>query len=226
VVDDGCASADGGEWPGHKPQPIRVPAIYLPGHLPEVRPNGYALRIPAGSYLEFQIHYSNQTGKALRDRTSIGFAFVTEPVEHEVAQYEIWNNLFQIPPGDRTHRVTSCYTLQSDVEAIAYTGHMHYRGKSFSTEAVFPDGHHETLFSVPNYDFRWQETYVLKDPRVLPKGTRLISTAYFDNSRDNPLNPDPSKAVRWGQQTDEEMMGFWLQFTSATGALSIASSKR
>ena len=81
-----------------------------------------------------------------------------------------------------------------------------------TTEAFYPDGRHEVLFSVPRYDFRWQETYFLKKQFVIPKGTKLVTTAYFDNSSNNPLNPDPSKTIRWAEPSDEEMMGFWLAY--------------
>jgi mono/diheme cytochrome c family protein len=213
VVDDGCSSPDGGGFPGKPSGYINiVPGIYLPGHLAETRPPGYALRIPAGAYLQYQIHYSNHTGVDVKDRTSIGLVFAREPVKHEIAQYEIWNNLFLIPPGDSNHRVTSCFTLPKDVTALAYTGHMHFRGKSMLTEAIYPDGHHEVLMNVPHYDFRWQETYFLKKQFLMPKGTKIVTTAYFDNSMDNEQNPDPSKAIRWGEPSNEEMMGFWLQF--------------
>ncbi len=213
VVDDGCSSPDGGGVPGESSGYLNiVPGIYLPGHLAETRPAGYALRIPAGSYLQFQVHYSNHTGDDVKDSTSIGLVFAKEPVKHEIAQYEIWNNLFLIPPGDENHRVTSCYTLPKDVTAVAYTAHMHFRGKSMTTEAFYPDGRHEVILNVPHYDFRWQETYFLKHQFLLPKGTKLVTTAYFDNSFNNAQNPDPSKAIRWGEPSDEEMMGFWLQF--------------
>ena len=213
VVDDGCSSPEGGGFPGDTSGYLNiVPGIYLPGHLAETRPSGYALRIPAGSYLQFQVHYSNHTSEDVKDRTSIGLVFAKEPVKHEIAQYEIWNNLFLIPPGDNNHRVTSCYTLPKDVTALAYTGHMHFRGKSMMTEAIYPDGHHEVILNVPHYDFRWQETYFLKHQFLMPKGTKLVTTAYYDNSYDNPQSPDPSKAIRWGEPSDEEMMGFWLQF--------------
>jgi len=213
VIDDGCSAPDGGGVPGESSGYLNiVPAIYLPGHLAETRPPGYALRIPAGSYLQFQVHYSNHHGEDVTDRTSIGLVFATEPVKHEIGQYEIWNNMFLIPPNDNNHRVTSCYTLPKDVTAIAYTAHMHFRGKSMTTKAVYPDGHEEVLLNVPHYDFRWQEAYFLKHQFLLPKGTKLVTTAYFDNSFDNPLNPDPSKTLRWGEPSDEEMMGFWLQF--------------
>jgi mono/diheme cytochrome c family protein len=213
VADDGCSYPTGGGVPGEPSGYLNiVPGIYLPGHLAETRPAGYALRIPPGAYLQFQVHYSNHTGEDVKDTTSIGLVFAKEPVKHEISQYEIWNNLFLIPPNDENHRVTSCFTLPKDVIALAYTGHMHFRGKSMMTEAVFPDGRHEVIMNVPHYDFRWQETYFLKHQVFMPKGTKLITTAYFDNSMNNIQNPDPSKAIRWGEPSDEEMMGFWLQF--------------
>ena len=211
--DDGCVAPPPGPLKDYSTGGINhVPSIYLPGHLAETRPPGYALRIAAGSYLQFQIHYSNRLNQEVKDRTSIGLVFAREPVKHEVAQYEIWNNWFLIPPGDGNHKVTSCFTLPQDVTAVAFTAHMHFRGKSMETEAVYPDGHREVLFNVPRYDFRWQETYFLKHQFLLPKGTKLITTAYFDNSPNNPLNPDPTKSIRWGEPSNEEMMGFWLAY--------------
>ena len=213
VIDDGCAAPDGGGIPGQPSGYVNiVPAIYLPGHLAETRPSGYALRIPAGGYLQFQIHYSNHHGLDVKDRTSIGLVFAREPVQHEIGQYEIWNNMFLIPSNDENHRVTSCFTLPKDVIAVAYTAHMHFRGKSMLAKAIYPDGREQVLLYVPHYDFRWQETYFLKKQFLLPKGTKLMTIAYFDNSKNNFQNPDPSKAVRWGEPSDEEMMGFWLQF--------------
>ena len=213
VIDDGCSAPDGGGIPGESSGYLNiVPGIYLPGHLAETRPAGYALRIPAGSYLQFQIHYSNHHGIDAKDRTSIGLVFARERVQHEIGQYEIWNNMFLIPANDDNHRVTSCFTLPKDVLVVAYTAHMHFRGKSMLTKAIYPDGREEVLLYVPHYDFRWQETYFLKKQFLLPKGTKLMTVAYFDNSKNNFQNPDPSKALRWGEPSDEEMMGFWLQF--------------
>jgi len=213
VSDDGCApSTVPGLESFSQGYLNHVAGIYLPGHLAEVRPPGYALKIPAGSYLQFQVHYSNRLKEPVKDRTSIGLVFAERPVAHEVAQYEIWNNYFLIPPGDNAHKVTSCFTLPKDLTVVAYTAHMHFRGKSMTTEAIYPDGRHEMIFNVPKYDFRWQETYFLKHQYVMPKGTKLVTTAYFDNSVNNPLNPDATKAVRWGEPSNEEMMGFWLAF--------------
>ena len=213
VINDGCAAPDGGGVPGEPSGYLNiVPAIYLPGHLAETRPPGYALRIPAGGYLQFQIHYSNHHGLDVKDRTSIGLVYAREPVQHEIGQYEIWNNMFLIPASAESHRVTSCFTLPKDVIAVAYTAHMHFRGKSMMSKAIYPDGREQVLMYVPNYDFRWQETYFLKKQFLLPKGTKLMTVAYFDNSKYNFQNPDPSKSIRWGEPSDEEMMGFWLQF--------------
>ena len=213
VIDDGCTAPDGGGVPGTPSGYLNiVPAIYLPGHLAETRPPGYALRVPAGGYLQFQIHYSNHHGLDVKDRTSIGLVFAREAVQHEIGQYEIWNNMFLIPANDDNHRVTSCFVLPKDVIAVAYTAHMHFRGKSMLTKAIYPDGREQVLLYVPHYDFRWQETYFLKKQFLLPKGTKLMTVAYFDNSKNNFQNPDPSKSIRWGEPSDEEMMGFWLQF--------------
>ena len=225
VIDDGCAAPDGGGVPGTPSGYLNiVPAIYLPGHLAETRPPGYALRVPAGGYLQFQIHYSNHHGLDVKDRTSIGLVFAREAVQHEIGQYEIWNNMFLIPANDENHRVTSCFVLPKDVIAVAYTAHMHFRGKSMLTKAIYPDGREQVLMYVPHYDFRWQETYFLKNQFLLPKGTKLMTVAYFDNSKNNFQNPDPSKNVRWGEPSDEEMMGFWLQFADPTEV--VASAQR
>ncbi len=213
VSDDGCLPSSNPALKSFSTGSVNhVPGIYLPGHLAETRPAGYALKVPAGSYLQFQVHYSNRLKQDVTDRTSIGLVFAKEPVTHEVAQYEIWNNYFLIPPEDGAHKVTSCYTLPKDVTAVAYTAHMHFRGKSMTTEAIYPDGRREVIFNVPKYDFRWQETYFLKHQFLIPKGTRLITTAYFDNSTNNSLNPDSTKSVRWGEPSNEEMMGFWLAY--------------
>jgi len=84
--------------------------------------------------------------------------------------------------------------------------HMHLRGKSMRFVAEYPDGRREVLLDVPRYEFDWQNLYVLDPPRPMPEGTLLHTEAHFDNSADNPNNPDPTKLVRWGEQTWNEMM--------------------
>ena len=218
VVDDGCASPTGGEVEPKRlswGKPQSQLAIYLPGHGPEARPKDYAVLVPKGAYLEFDVHYSNRLREDTKDHTSIGLVFAKAPVLHGVSEYEMWNELFQIPAFADNHRVTRCTTVPRDIIALSYTAHMHYRGKSMRAEAVYPDGHHEVLMNVPRYDFRWQETYFLKEPKLLPKGTQINMTAYFDNSRNNPLNPDPSATIRWGEPSNREMVGFWVQYADA-----------
>src|SRR5262245_61546176 len=83
---------------------------------------------------------------------------------------------------------------------------MHMRGKAFRFEAQFPDGRRETLLDVPRYDFNWQLRYVLAEPKLLPRGTRLLCTARYDNSESNPNNPNPRRTIGWGDQTWDEMM--------------------
>ena len=90
--------------------------------------------------------------------------------------------------------------------------HMHLRGKSFEYKATYPDGSSEMLLSVPAYDFGWQSYYTLAEPKAMPRGTRIDCLAHFDNSAENPANPDPEKAVIWGEQTFEEMMIGYIDY--------------
>jgi hypothetical protein len=120
------------------------------------------------------------------------------------------NGRFEIPPGDPNYRVDSAFTLYQNASLVAMRPHMHMRGKSFEFRAVYPSGDTEVLLRVPRYDFNWQPYYYLETPKPLPKGTRIECTAHFDNSANNPRNPDPTAAVRWGEQSWEEMMLGWF----------------
>ncbi len=108
--------------------------------------------------------------------------------------------------------MTACYTFDANVELTSYMPHMHLRGKDMRYEVIYPDGRRETLLWVPKFSFNWQTTYYLKNPVSLPKGTRMIITAHFDNSDKNKYNPDAQKAIRWGDPTYEEMMIGWLEY--------------
>jgi hypothetical protein len=89
---------------------------------------------------------------------------------------------------------------------------MHLRGKAFRYEATLPDGTTRTLLDVPRYDFNWQLAYRYAEPLALPVGTRVQATGWFDNSPNNPANPDPTKQVHWGQQTTDEMMLGYVEY--------------
>jgi hypothetical protein len=173
---------------------------------------GTAKLIKAGANIVFQMHYTTN-GQAGKDRTSIGLIFAKEPPTKSVITGNAMNARFVIPPGDPNYEVKSSMTFKEDVHLTGFMPHMHFRGKDFKYTAVFPDGREQVLLSVPKYDFNWQLSYALTEPIALPKGTRLDCVAHFDNSTKNKYNPDPTKEVRWGDQTWEEMMIGWFSYT-------------
>jgi thiol-disulfide isomerase/thioredoxin len=178
-------------------------AVYVPGDTPSVYPEGYAKRLPAGCRLVFQLHYT-PNGKERTDRSSLAIVFAKEKPEFEVVTSAVANRRFEIPPGSSAHEVRASEVLTEDTGLISLFPHMHMRGKDFRYVAYFPDGsEQELLFS--HYDFLWQESYILPDPLLLPVGTKLECTGHYDNSKANPNNPDPTKTVRWGDQSFEEM---------------------
>jgi peroxiredoxin len=186
---------------------------YLAGYVPGLRatefPAGMAKKVPAGARLAFQVHYT-PIGTKQFDQSRIGFVFAKpEQVTHQVMTTSALNRRFKIPPNEKAHRVeASSSGVGFPVKLLSMSPHMHLRGKSFSYEAVFPDGKREMLLDVPNYDFNWQTTYQLAKPLELPAGTRLHTVAHFDNSKNNLNldNADTEKTVRWGDQTWDEMM--------------------
>ncbi|MCA9102598.1 MAG: redoxin domain-containing protein [Planctomycetales bacterium] len=183
---------------------------YAPGFRPEILPPGQARKIPAGSKLLFQMHYT-PNGSPQHDRSYIGLTFADpKTVEKEVQVGAAGNYFLRIPPHASEHEVESNYTFSRDYELISMMPHMHLRGSAFRYDAIYPDGTRETLLDVPHYDFGWQTSYVLSEPKLMPAGTRLHCIAEFDNSEDNLNNPDPAKEVRFGEQTNDEMMiGFF-----------------
>jgi hypothetical protein len=191
-------------------------------HLGGITPNktgivfgpGTARLIKKGSNIVFQMHYTTN-GQATKDRTKIGFVFAKEPARKQVITGNALNGRFVIPPGDPSHEVKASKTFDEDVLITSFMPHMHVRGKDFTYTAVYPDGRSEVLLSVPKYDFNWQLSYIPKEPLALPRGTRIDCVAHFDNSAKNKFNPDPTRAVRWGDQTWEEMMIGWFTYTRA-----------
>ncbi len=176
---------------------------------------GVAKLIKKGSNIVFQMHYTTN-GKEAKDRTKIGLVFAKGPATKALETGNAMNTQFSIPAGAENHEVKSSRTFTEDVYVNSFSPHMHVRGKAFRYTATFPDGHSEILLNVPEYDFNWQHSYVPTKPIFLPKGTRLDCVAYFDNSTKNKFNPDPTKAVRWGDQTWEEMMIGWYTYVRAT----------
>jgi mono/diheme cytochrome c family protein len=182
-----------------------------PGEQPARFRSGTGKKIPAGAKLIFQMHYT-PNGKATTDVTTIGLKYAKEPLKHPVLTRPVLNTGFRIPSGAPNHEVKSFYTFKEDVCLTSLMPHMHLRGKDFEIKAHFPDGSSRILLNVPRYDFNWQTYYVPKEPIAIPKGTKIECTAHFDNSPANKYNPDPTKEVRWGDQTWEEMMIGWLSY--------------
>ncbi len=184
---------------------------------------GTAKLIKKGSSIVFQMHYTTN-GQVTKDRTKIGFVFAKEPGKKMVVTGNALNARFVIPAGDGNYEVKSSKTFDEDVLITSFMPHMHVRGKAFTYTAVYPDGRSEILLNVPKYDFNWQHTYIPKEPIALPKGTRLDCVAYYDNSANNKFNPDPTKPVRWGDQTWEEMMIGWFSYTRGTPPANASST--
>src|SRR5579862_2996243 len=191
------------------PTKADVLQVYAPGTAPEIWPAGMAKLIKAGSDLVFEIHYT-PTGKKATDQTVVGMVFAKSPPKKRVLTLQMANDRFVLPPGDPEYRVTVWGSLPNDALLMGFFPHMHLRGKAFEFNRIRPDGQPETLLRISHYDFYWQLSYRLATPLALPKGTRLEWVARFDNSRNNPRNPDPSAEVGYGQQSWEEMMiGFF-----------------
>ena len=143
----------------------------------------------------------------------MGLVFARETPRFAVETAAIVKHDLDIPPGDSNHVETFERPVPTDLNVIGFMPHMHVRGKAFKYELIGADGSVETLLDIPRYDFNWQIRYEYAQPRTIPRGSKVRITAAFDNSPGNKANPDPTKRVKWGQQTYEEMMiGFIEHF--------------
>jgi hypothetical protein len=185
--------------------PSDMLAGFAPGSPPIELEPGQGRIIKAGSDIVFQLHYT-ANGKAAQDRTRVGLVFCKEPPSDRVLSLSVLNRKFEIPAGDANYKVDSELEINHEVKLTAMLPHMHLRGKDFEYRLVFPTGETQTILRVPRYDFSWQLWYQPVNDIVLPKGTKISCTAHFDNSANNPNNPDPGKVVKWGDQSWEEMM--------------------
>jgi peroxiredoxin len=181
-------------------------AAYAPGMPPRVYSEGMAKLVPAGSQLIVQVHYTPR-GIPQTDRSQIGFVFADpKTIKKQMTAISAINNRLRIPPGASDFASQAEYRFDQDRILYSLLPHMHLRGKSFRFEAEYPDGKREVLLDVPRYEFDWQNVYVLSEPKRMPEGTVLRCLARYDNSADNPSNPDPTATVRWGEQTNDEML--------------------
>ncbi|HKP88111.1 MAG TPA: DUF3471 domain-containing protein [Blastocatellia bacterium] len=211
--DDGCNAPDGGFARGSGQEALGpLLGFYAPGKDVDVWPAGSAKGIAAGSNIILEMHYSKTTGKVERDRTTVGLVFSKEPPEKIILSNGALNHYFKIPAGADNHEVKACYNFGRDTYVHTLMPHMHKRGKDMKYEVIYPDGRRETLLAVPRYNFSWQYMYRLKEPLLIPKGSKMIVTAHYDNSERNKNNPDPTKVVRWGDPTYDEMMIGYMDY--------------
>ena len=211
--------------PGNRSREILV------GFAPGRRPTSwagtdYGKLLPAGADIVLQMHYT-ANGEEVLDRSRVGLTFWKEPPKKRVLTMMAANGRFVIPPGAPSHPVRSRRVLDREVELVSLMPHMHLRGGDFRFALRYPDGNSEVLLSVPKFDFDWQTYYYFKQPKLLPAGTAIECLAHFDNSPNNPDNPDPTAEVRWGDQSWEEMMiGFFEVAFEPNGADEPAVSQR
>lgn len=198
-------------------KPLSPGGVLGPTNIGGVTPNKPGMVFPSGvgrllhgkHDIVLQMHYTTN-GTEASDRTEVGLIFAKEPPAKAAAGGLVINPRFAIPPNEGNFEVRGVANVAQDTVLTSMTPHMHVRGKDMTYIAHYPDGRSETLLAVPKYDFNWQITYELAEPKQLPKGTRIEVIAHFDNSAANKFNPDPSQTVRWGDQTWEEMMiGFF-----------------
>jgi hypothetical protein len=178
---------------------------YVPGSVPIQLASNQGIRIKAGSDLVFEIHYT-PNGKELMDQTELGITFAKQMPTEQVLTIAAVNGEFVIPPGNANYPVNADREFYGDGKIISFHPHMHLRGKSMRYELLSADGKRSTLVDVPHYDFHWQQSYRPSTPVMVHAGTKIEVFSTFDNSPNNPWNPDPNKEVRWGDQSWEEMM--------------------
>ena len=182
-----------------------VLGAWAPGNQPQRLPAGVGIRVPPGARAVMQVHY-HPTGTSQTDRTRVGFLFNREPIQRDLQLLVPINENFVIPAGAARHTVTATETVPVNSRFIAILPHMHLLGREIKVEAVLPDGSRRPLIYIDDWDFEWQNTYYFKEQIPLPRGTRIELTSIYDNSADNPRNPsNPPRAVRFGEQTTDEM---------------------
>jgi hypothetical protein len=171
--------------------------------------------------LVIEVHYT-PIGVPRSDRSSVGLVLARSPVTRMAVTKGISDKSLVIPPGAKNYGARSSFTFPFDARLLSLSPHMHLRGKDFEYAAVYPNGTREILLSVPAYDFAWQSVYRLSKPKVMPRGTRIECRAHFDNSAQNPNNPDPQAEVRWGDQTWDEMMIGYIDYDVVDEAKGLA----
>jgi hypothetical protein len=189
-------------------------AAYGPGGFGMEYPPGMARLLPAGATLRFELHYE-PAGEEMIDQSELGFVFADGPPTRIIDTGAVVNARFVIPAGHPNYPVTGEYVFDEPRTVIGFVPHMHMRGSAFRYDLIHPDGREEVLLNIPRYDFHWQLEYILEAPRTVAAGSRLRATGWFDNSPENPMNPDPSRNVPFGSRTEDEMMIGYFHYQAA-----------
>ena len=211
--------------PGRGPQGVSAPVNnasrvnsgpaneWFVGYVPGIQPQRYfapemnsAKLIPAGSDVVFEMHYTANGKESGDDRSKVGFVLAKQPPKYRLLTIGVADATFAIPPGDPNYEGHAAMTFDQPVTVIYLQPHMHLRGKDMEMRFEYPTGESETMLNVPHYSYLWQTIYYEKEPLPVPKGTTVKVTAHWDNSANNPLNPDPTATVRWGDQSWDEML--------------------
>ncbi|MCW3098993.1 MAG: Peroxiredoxin [Chthonomonadaceae bacterium] len=198
---------------------------WAPGNDPHFLPQGIGIRVPKGARIVVQVHY-HKDGKPETDMTRLGIHFCKGMVQKAVAGGFAINFGFNIPPGEPHYKAEGVMSVAEDEHLFAVTPHMHLLGKEMKVWATLPDGTEKPLVWIKDWDFNWQATYYLKEPMALPKGTKVHLTAYFDNSSQNPRNPNKAhpRSVTWGESTTDEMCVALCSTTKDAEQLNVQSS--
>lgn len=184
-----------------------------PGDGPDVWPTGYGKLLRKGCRITFALHYHKEAGPGtgLWDQSELAIRFQREPVKYVVRSLGVSSHHWEIPPYQGNWKVGANHVFEKETSLINLMPHMHFRGKAAKYEAVYPDGKREVLLNVPKYDYNWQQTYTFKRPKIVPAGTRLEVSMWFDNSKGNPNVKDPERAIGFGSMTDDEMNIGWVE---------------
>jgi hypothetical protein len=179
-------------------------AGWNPGYTSRRFPEGTGKLFKKGVRFHIDLHYTT-VGTPQTDQTEIGFYMLPAPPKITLEGRAVWDTEISIPPGEPNLKTSALTSFDQDTVLYDFRPHMHWRGAWFKFELLLPNGQRETLLSVPRYDFNWQSTYFLVEPKRVPGGAWMLCTAGFDNSSRNPANPDPTQRLHWGEQSWDEM---------------------
>jgi hypothetical protein len=196
--------------------------VWVPGNAARFLPPGVATKIPKGAKLVMQVHY-HKTGKPEVDRSQMALYYAKGRVERMINTWMMGDMFFELKPGESRNTLHSELSIPTDVHLHSIFPHMHMLGKEMKIVAHLPDGSEKKLIYINDWDFNWQATYFYKESQVLPKGTRIELTAVYDNSEGNPhQTSNPPKAVRFGEQTTDEMCFCFLGLTVDKPGVSVS----